>query len=189
MSTTENNQSKKKISFLGVIESVGLNIGKIISLVFDSAREAMELIIKTVLPFMAFVAVLITLVDYTGLGQVMATALTPLAGSLWGLIILAIICGFPLLAPILSPGAAVAQVVGVTIGGLIATGAIPPMYALPAMFAINVQAAADSIPLMLGMQDAKKETIEVGVPALLISRQITGPIAVIVGYIFAIGLY
>ncbi|WP_432453294.1 hypothetical protein ACRRS0_20050 [Agarivorans sp. QJM3NY_29] len=175
--------------FLDIIEKLGGNIGKVVGHVFEAAQDSFTLVIKTVLPFMAFVAILITFVNETGLGSLIAHALTPLGDSLIGLVILAAICGFPLIAPILSPGAAVAQVVGVTIGGLIGSGVIPPMYALPALFAINVQAACDSIPLMLSMQDAKPETIETGVPALLISRQITGPIAVVIGYIFAIGLY
>ncbi|SHF44179.1 PTS glucitol/sorbitol transporter subunit IIB [Vibrio gazogenes] len=175
--------------FLNVVEKLGGNIGTVVGHVFAAAQDAFELVIKTVLPFMAFVAILITFVKETGLGDLIAHVLTPLGDSLIGLVVLSAICGFPLIAPILSPGAAVAQVVGVTVGGLIGTGIIPPMYALPALFAINVQAAADSIPLMLSMQDAKPETIKTGVPALLISRQITGPIAVLIGYIFALGLY
>lgn len=185
----QNNIPSKKNSFMTIVEKIGFNIGKIIGLIFDASRDSLELILKTVIPFMAFVAVLITFVKLTGLGDLIATGLTPLAGSLWGLLVLSVICSFPLIAPLLSPGAAVAQVVGVTLGGLIGSGIIPPMYALPAMFAIDVQVGTDSIPLLLGMQDAKKETIELGVPSLLISRQLTGPIAVIIGYIFSLGLF
>ncbi|MGA1703156.1 MAG: hypothetical protein ACO372_06160, partial [Methylophilaceae bacterium] len=32
------------------------------------------------------------------------------------------------------------------------------------------------------------KTVEVGVPAVLTSRMITGPISVVVGYLFALGL-
>lgn len=174
---------------LGTIEVIGAGIGGVVTNIFEAAKDSFDLIFKTVLPFMAFVAILITFVQETGLGNLIATALTPLSGSLLGLMLIALICGFPLISPILSPGAAVAQVVGVTVGGLIGTGIMHPTFALPALFAINVQVGCDSIPLMLSMQDAKDDTIKNGVPAFLISRQITGIIAVGIGYLFSIGLY
>lgn len=45
------------------------------------------------------------------------------------------------------------------------------------------------MPVGLTLGEAKPETIEVGVPAVLISRQITGPISVLIAYLFSFGLY
>jgi sorbitol-specific phosphotransferase system component IIBC len=47
----------------------------------------------------------------------------------------------------------------------------------------------DFIPVGLALGEAEPETVEVGVPAVLFSRMITGPLAVVIGYVFSIGLY
>ena len=41
----------------------------------------------------------------------------------------------------------------------------------------------------MSLGEAEPETIELGVPAILYSRIITGPIAVLIAYVFSIGLY
>ncbi|MCD4621736.1 PTS sorbitol transporter subunit IIB, partial [Proteus mirabilis] len=112
-----------------------------------------------------------------------------LAGSLTGLFVIAIICGLPFISPILAPGAAIAQVVGVLVGTLIGSGVVSPLMALPALFAINVQVGADFIPVGLSMQEAKEKTIRLGVPSFLLSRMITAPLAVAIGYLFSFGLF
>lgn len=94
------------------------------------------------------------------------------------------------MSPLLGPGAVIAQVVGTLLGStLIANGSIPPSYALPALFAINPQVGCDFIPVGLALGEAEPETVEIGVPAILFSRLITGPIAVILAFIASIGLY
>ncbi|HEM6628929.1 TPA: PTS glucitol/sorbitol transporter subunit IIB [Citrobacter farmeri] len=164
-------------------------IGNFVSLLYSSARESVELCIKNVIPFMAFISVLIALVQETAIGQWTGNALSPLAGSLTGLFVIAIICGLPFISPILAPGAAIAQVVGVLVGTLIGSGVISPLMALPALFAINVQVGADFIPVGLSMQEAKEKTIRLGVPSFLLSRMITAPLAVAIGYLFSFGLF
>lgn len=57
------------------------------------------------------------------------------------------------------------------------------------LFAINVQVGCDFVPVGLSMQEAKPETIAKGVPAFLLSRQLTGPLAVIIGWLFSLGLF
>lgn len=130
-----------------MVEQTGTAVGHVIALLFAASREAVDVSLRNVIPFMAFVSLLIALVQETALGSLIAHALTPLANSLWGLVLLSLICGIPFLSPVLGPGAAISQVIGVMIGTQIGAGAISPAFALPALFAINVQVGCDFVPV------------------------------------------
>ncbi|MBT2258410.1 PTS glucitol/sorbitol transporter subunit IIB [Priestia megaterium] len=164
-------------------------IGKVTGTFYQAGRDSVDMLIKNIIPFMAFVSMLIGIINYTGIGDAMASFLSPLAGSLWGLIVLVLVCTLPFLSPVLGPGSVIAQVIGVLIGTEIAKGNIPPQFALPALFAINGQVGADFIPVGLSLGEAKPETIQYGVPAVLYSRLITGVLAVVIAYIASIGMY
>jgi len=183
--------SSKKISeqSAGLMARIGRFMGSIVATFYQAGREAINTIIKTILPFMAFVSMLIGLILSTGIGDVIANFLVPFAGNIWGLVVLSIICSFPFLSPFLGPGAVIAQVIGVLIGVEIGAGHIPPQLALPALFAINAQCACDFVPVGLGLAEADAETVEVGVPSVLYSRFITGPISVILAWLASFGLY
>ncbi|KEQ21558.1 PTS glucitol/sorbitol transporter subunit IIB [Paenibacillus tyrfis] len=172
-----------------LIMKIGRVMGNVVSVFYQAGRETMEMVLKNILPFMAFVSAIMGIILYTGIGDVIAKFVTPLAGTFIGLVILSIICAIPILSPMLGPGAVIAQVVGVLVGSEIGKGNIPPQMALPALFAINPQVGCDFVPVGLTLGEAKPETIEVGVPAVLLSRQITGPIAVLIAYVCSFGLY
>jgi PTS system glucitol/sorbitol-specific IIC component len=186
---TEQDTSQMGGGFTGFIARFGRAIGGVVGILFQSGRQAIDTVIRNVLPFIAFVTLLIGLINATGLGNLIAEFLSPLAGSLVGLLVLSVIVGLPFLSPVLGPGAVIAQVIGVLIGDQIGRGAIDPSFALPALFAYNVQVGCDFVPVGLALGEAQPKTIEIGVPAVLFSRQITGPLAVIIGFLFSIGLY
>jgi glucitol/sorbitol PTS system EIIB component len=173
----------------GFIARFGRGIGGVVGVLFQSGRQSIDTVIRNVLPFMAFVCLLIGLINASGLGNLIANLLSPLANNLAGLLVLSVIVGLPFLSPVLGPGAVIAQVIGVLIGDQIGRGAIDPQFALPALFAYNVQVGCDFVPVGLALGEAKPKTVEIGVPAVLFSRQITGPIAVIVGWLLSFGLY
>ena len=172
-----------------IIQKVGLGVGKVVNTFYQAARDAVQSMITTILPFMAFVAMLIGIINASGFGNWFAKLLTPLAGNIVGLIILGFICSIPLLSALLGPGAVIAQIVGTLIGLEIGKGNIPPSLALPALFAINTQCACDFIPVGLGLAEAEPETVEVGVVSVLYSRFIVGVPRVVVAWIASFGLY
>lgn len=172
---------------IGLISSIGRVMGRVVGIFFNAGRRTIDQVVRNVLPFMAFVTMLIGLILYTGIGDVLAQPMGPLANNIIGLLVLSAICGLPFLSPILGPGAVIAQVIGVAIiGPQIANGTIAPAMALPALFAYNTQVGCDFVPVGLALGEAKPKTIEIGVPAVLISRQVMGPVSVLIAWVFSL---
>lgn len=172
-----------------LMAKIGMKMGAIVAIFFQAGRDAINTVIGTILPFMAFVSMLIGVILGSGIGDFFAHLMTPLIGSISGLIIISLICSFPFLSPFLGPGAVIAQVIGVLVGVEIGKGNIPPHMALPALFAINSQAACDFIPVGLGLAEAEVETVEIGVPSVLYSRFLTGAPTVFIAWLASFGLY
>jgi PTS system glucitol/sorbitol-specific IIC component len=172
-----------------IIAKFGMGAGKAIGIMLQASREAVQTMINTIIPFMAFVSMLIGIIQGSGIGNVFANIMSPLAGNVWGLMLIGFICSLPILSPLLGPGAVIAQVIGTLIGVEIGKGNINPNLALPALFAINTQNACDFIPVGLGLEEAEPETVEVGVPSVLYSRFLNGVPRVFVAWVASFGLY
>ena len=171
------------------IARIGMGAGKVVGTFNQAAREAVQTMLNTVIPFMAFVSLLIGLIQGSGIGTWIANIMAPLAGNVFGLIMIGFLCSLPFLSPLLGPGAVISQIIGTLIGVEIGNGNIPPQLALPALFAINTQNGCDFIPVALGLAEAETETVEVGVPSVLYSRFLNGVPRVVVAWLASFGLY
>lgn len=183
------NESEDNIVYPKVKWRLSFFVSRLMSIVVEASKQAVDVMIKSIIPFLAAVALLVGIIQGSGIGLVIANMFLPLVGNEFGLIAIGVLCALPILSPVLSPGAVMAQVVGVFIGVQIGNGNLPAHFALPALFAINTQAACDFIPVGLALAEAKSETIQVGVPAVLSSRFYAGAVRVLVALIFSYFLY
>lgn len=172
-----------------LVTRIGIGIGKIVSKFYAAGRETIDITIKSILPFMAFVSMILGIISASGIGNVIANTISPIASTLPGMLVISFVCAIPFISPILGPGAVIAQIVGTLLGAEIGLGHIPAQYALPALFAIDAQVGCDFIPVGLSLGEAEPETVELGVPAVLYSRVLTGPLAVVIAYAASIGMY
>src|SRR5437667_7693946 len=172
-----------------VLEVVGRSVGSVVATLYQAGRDTIDQVIRNILPFMAFISMVIGIILFTGIGSLIAHTLSPLASNIFGLLLISIVCAIPVLSPLLGPGAVIAQVVGTLLGGEIGLGHIPAQFALPALFAIDPQVGCDFVPVGLALGEAEPETTEIGVPAVLTSRLITGPLSVVIAYFASIGMY
>ena len=176
-------------SFTSVVVKIGRGVGGVVGILYQAGRDTVDTVIRNVIPFMAFISFIIGLILTTGIGDWIAKGIKGSASSLPGLLLISIVCAIPILSPLLGPGAVIAQIVGTLLGVEIGKGNIPAQYSLPALFAINPQVGCDFIPVGLALGEAEPQTVEIGVPAVLFSRLITGPLAVVIAYFASFGLY
>ena len=186
---TQKSAQARVESHLSQVLTPVIAVSKVFSIFQQSARDAVRTCLEMILPFMGFAALFIGICRGSGLTEFLANLMKPMSASVLGLLAIGIICSIPGLSAVLGAGAAAAQVFAAVIGELIATGGISPALALPALFAINCQCACDFIPVGLGMTEAKKETTQVGIAAVTISRFTTGWIRILIALVCSIGLY
>ena len=72
------------------ISTIGGGIGYFVSVVQQGASQALEMTAKRFLPFLCFIALLIGIINGSGLGSWLGNVLAPLAGSLPGLLLLSL---------------------------------------------------------------------------------------------------
>lgn len=189
----ENISHGNESGVIGRVSNIAVGLGKVISrivnLFYDGARKGIDMMLKTMLPFMAFVSIIFALVTATGIGQAFADAMSGLLGSVPGLIIFATILAIPILSPLLGPGGVMESVIGAMIGQMIAAGTFPVNLAIAAYATVNVVSGCDFIAVGMSMGEADPDTIRLGVPASLFTRFLTAPIGVLLGWVVGMGMF
>src|SRR5260370_39606974 len=94
------------------LETIGRSGGNVVGTLYQAGRDTMEQVIRNILPFMAFISMVIGIILFTGIGNLIAHTISPLASNVIGLLVISIICAIPILSPLLGPGAVLAQIVG-----------------------------------------------------------------------------
>lgn len=116
----EMNAGKKK----NFITRMGVGVGAVVNKFYQAGRETIDMTIKNILPFMAFVSMILGIIQASGIGDIIAQTISPIASTLPGMIVISVICALPFLSPILGPGAVIAQIVGSLLGVQIGLGTV-----------------------------------------------------------------
>lgn len=66
----------------GFLVRFSRGIGGVMGVFYQSGRDAVDMLLKNIIPFMAFISMMIGIINYTGIGDWIAKVLSPLAGSL-----------------------------------------------------------------------------------------------------------
>ena len=66
------------------VTRLGIAIGGIVNKFYAAGRETIDITVKSILPFMAFVSMILGIISVSGLGNVIANTISPLASSLPG---------------------------------------------------------------------------------------------------------
>ena len=81
--------AKSSGGFTGFVVRFGEAIGMFINTLLASGRQSLKLVMNTIIPFMAYVSLLIGIVTFTGVSEWIANGVRPLAENPLGLILLA----------------------------------------------------------------------------------------------------
>ena len=74
-----------------IVVRIGKVVGRVVNICFQAGRDTIEMVVGTILPFMAFTATLLGIISASGLGNVIAKTISPICSTLPGMVAIAII--------------------------------------------------------------------------------------------------
>ena len=146
--------------------------------------------LNTIIPFMAFVSLLIGVIQGSGVGNWLAKANGSSSWEHLGTHFDWLYLFLAILTPLLGPGAVISQIIGTLNWSRNRKRKIFRLKWLCQLILLStLKNGCDFIPVALGLSEAKAETVEVGVPSVLYSRFLNGVPRVLVAWVASIGLY
>ena len=173
------NDAKKHSEFFDKIKMFFLKaVNDLSKMLLCFGRKSIP-VLKIMTPSIILGLLIFVLLFWTGLGDMIGAELAVLIGPIPALLIIFFICFIPTMSPFLGPGLLIAIGAGLLTGEQIAEGAVKPILALAALLAIDVQFNGGFIPPNLALGENEPETINAGVPAIVFTRLVTIPVAVV----------
>ncbi|HLL78020.1 MAG TPA: hypothetical protein VKT25_00880, partial [Ktedonobacteraceae bacterium] len=71
-----------------LLETIGRAVGGVVGTLYQAGRDTIEQVIRNILPFMAFISMVIGIILFTGVGNLIAHSLSPLASNILGLLLI-----------------------------------------------------------------------------------------------------
>ena len=70
--------ASQEVNKPGIITRIGIGVGHVVNKFFAAGRDSIDMIIRNVLPFMAFTSTLLGIISASGLGNIIANTIAPL---------------------------------------------------------------------------------------------------------------
>lgn len=105
-------QEKAPEAKKNIFTRIGIGIGSIISKFYAAGRETIDVTLKSILPFMAFVSMILGIIQASGIGDVIANVISPVASTLPGMLIISFICACRLFLRSLAPVQSLLRLLG-----------------------------------------------------------------------------
>lgn len=136
-------------------------------------------VLKIMAPSLVLGLLLFVFLFWSGLGDIIGENLAVWTGMVPALFIMFAVCFIPALSPMLGQSFLAACAAAVLCGEQIASGKAGFFLAAAALLAVDAHLGGSFIPPSLGFGENEPETMSAGVPAIVFTRLITVPAAVV----------
>ena len=143
--------------------------------------------LKRIAPPVIFGLAVFALLLGTGLGDSIAENLAVLTGPIPAALLVIGISFIPAISPLTGPGLLIVFAAGLFAGEQIAAASVTPFMALPLFFALDAWIGGGFAPRGLAFGEDEKETLDAGVPGIVLNRLILLPSAVVITCLLSFG--
>ena len=75
-----------------IVTRIGKGVGYVVGQFFQAGRDTIDMVIKNILPFMAFTSTILGIISASGLGNLIAKTIAPFCSTLPGMLLICLIC-------------------------------------------------------------------------------------------------
>ena len=155
------------------------------SVFLSKAKKLSGKLLKKMAPSVLLGSAVFIFLFWAGLGDSIGNELAALSGPVRALFLIFAICLIPSVSPLMGHGMVLAIAASILTAEQIAEGMVKPIMALAALLALDAQFGGGFIPPGLALGENEPETISAWVPAIVYTRLITVPLAVVLVCLFS----